>query len=87
MNNGINVLIRFVWATWDRVPLIIADMERSLHRFIQAICLDHGCNYILNQKAHHAAGTLWPNAEQTRAYSNPLPALPHTKVCERPYEC
>lgn len=44
--NLINVLVHFVWATWDRLPLIQPDVERDIHRSIVAICEDHGCPVI-----------------------------------------
>ncbi len=30
------VVVHFVWSTWDRQPLISADGERGLHRFLYA---------------------------------------------------
>jgi putative transposase len=41
--NMINVLVHFVWATWDRLPLIEPAIERDIHRSIVAICEDNGC--------------------------------------------
>ena len=132
--NKLSVSIHFVWATWDRSPLITEAIERDLHRCIQAIAQDRGCvvlavggmedhvhplvsmpstltmadlmgfvkggssrlvtgrlasgewfkwqgsygafsvsprdtrrvvEYIQQQKAHHAEGSIWPHAEET----------------------
>jgi len=131
--NKVRVYVHFVWATWDRNPLIRPEIERQIYRYISDVCADDRCDvlaiggmedhvhlmvnlaptismaelmkdvkggssrfvseevcpgewfqwqghygafsggardkakviaYIQNQKAHHAAGTLWPDAEE-----------------------
>ena len=41
--NKLRVLIHFVWATQDRRPLITAEIERRLHRYLTSVCRQHGC--------------------------------------------
>ncbi|HZT43524.1 MAG TPA: IS200/IS605 family transposase [Chthonomonadaceae bacterium] len=131
--NKLLVLVHFVWATQDRIPLITPNIERRLYRYITSVCQQHGCpaiavggmpdhihllvslsntislselmkeikgsssrfvseqlhpegwfawqpnygafsvspadkekviGYILNQKQHHAHGSIWKNAEE-----------------------
>jgi putative transposase len=39
----LNVLVHFVWATWDRLPLISPEIEVDLYHFIHAVCDREGC--------------------------------------------
>lgn len=133
-SNKLNAFLHFVWATYDRHPLVTADIEREVHRYIERVCQKDKCEvlaiggmpdhvhllvrmsctvsfselmqhvkggssrlvsktlkpgewfawqgsyavfsvavrdrkkvirYILNQKQHHAEGSLWPEAEET----------------------
>ena len=44
--NKINALLHFVWATFDRLPLISEDVERELHRYIEQVARDNGCDVL-----------------------------------------
>jgi REP element-mobilizing transposase RayT len=44
VDNCVNVLVHFVWAIWDRLPLIDAAWERDLHRYIHATCQNLDCH-------------------------------------------
>jgi putative transposase len=35
--------VHCVWATWDRLPLIVTDIEAPLYTVMAAICRDLGC--------------------------------------------
>jgi putative transposase len=39
-NSHTEVYIHYVWATWDRDPLISDDIEKRLHNCIRARCRD-----------------------------------------------
>src|SRR5580700_10916632 len=39
-NSHTEVYVHFVWATWDRQPLITPDIEPRLHNCIRARCRD-----------------------------------------------
>jgi putative transposase len=140
-HNKLRLYLHLVWATWDRMPLIVDEIERDLHRFLSETCEQMQCQplavggvadhvhilltfpttlaiadlvervkgassrfvgdrvrpgeffkwqghygaftvsahekekvrrYIQNQKAHHAANTVWPSAEET--FETDLPA-------------
>lgn len=43
---GIAVYVHFVWATWDRLPLLTEEIERQIHRAIAAKCADLGAEVI-----------------------------------------
>jgi putative transposase len=43
MDNMLNVLVHFVWATWDREPIIDESLERELYRVIHSACCEMGC--------------------------------------------
>lgn len=43
MDNRINVLVHFVWATWDRLPIIRPEIERPVYRYIHAACEQLSC--------------------------------------------
>lgn len=133
--NRLRVYVHFVWATWDRRPLVTDEIRESLYRYIQGVCRARDCpvlalggrpdhvhlliawpntvtfaelmgavkggssryateellggrwfawqggygassvcprhkatvvRYIENQQAHHASGSLWPDAEETQ---------------------
>jgi putative transposase len=44
--NKLAVYIHFVWATWDREPMILESFERRLHRQIEATCRDRDCSVL-----------------------------------------
>lgn len=46
LKNKLCVCIHFVWATWDRQPLITEDTERDLYHAIRAICQDNKCEVL-----------------------------------------
>ncbi len=41
--NKLRVIVHFVWATWDRQPLLTPELEREVHRYITAVAEDDGC--------------------------------------------
>jgi REP element-mobilizing transposase RayT len=43
MQNMLNVLVHFVWATWNREPIIGESLERELYRVIHSTCLEMNC--------------------------------------------
>ena len=44
--NRISVFVHFVWATWDRLPLITPEMEERLYRNIGASATSLGCKVL-----------------------------------------
>ena len=46
LKNKLCVAVHFVWATWDRQPLITEDIERGLWRYIGAVCADDHCEVL-----------------------------------------
>ena len=46
LKNKLCVAVHFVWATWDRQPLITPDIERDLWRYIGAVCADDKCEVL-----------------------------------------
>jgi len=38
--------MHFVWATWDRLPLVTEDIERDVHRYIERVCTDDKCDVL-----------------------------------------
>ncbi len=44
--NMLAIYVHLVWATWDRQPFITPAIERDLHRTIEAICRDCGCDVL-----------------------------------------
>jgi putative transposase len=63
--NKLRVYVHFVWATWDRQPFITEDIERTLHRFIEATCKRHKCRV-------HAIGGLEDHVHLLVELSNTL---------------
>ena len=41
--NKLDVCLHFVWATWDRLPLITEGIQRDLYRYIETVCHDDKC--------------------------------------------
>ena len=41
--NKLDVCLHFVWATWDRLPLITDNIQRDLYRYIETVCHDDKC--------------------------------------------
>ncbi len=41
-----HVYVHVVWATWDRLPLLTADIEDVVHRCISAKCEELGCGLV-----------------------------------------
>ena len=46
LKNKLCVPVHFVWATWDRLPLITEDIRRDLYRYIDTVCTDDKCEVI-----------------------------------------
>ena len=44
--NQLNLYIHFVWSTWDRLPMISPNIERRLHRNIEASAKSLNCRVI-----------------------------------------
>lgn len=44
--NLLETSTHFVWATWDRLPLITPEMERALCRCITDICYNQKCEVL-----------------------------------------
>lgn len=44
--NKLNLYVHVVWATWDRQPLIYAEFERKLMRYIEAVAIDMRCTVL-----------------------------------------
>jgi REP element-mobilizing transposase RayT len=40
------VFVHLVWATWDRLPLLVGAIERDVHRAIEAKCKELGTEII-----------------------------------------
>ena len=40
------VFVHLVWATWDRLPLLVAAIEREAHRAIETKCKELGAEII-----------------------------------------
>ena len=52
--NKLALYLHLVWATWDRLPLIAADIERRLHRNIESETQKLGCTVLaLNGTEDH----------------------------------
>ena len=44
--NKINVLLHFVWATHERLPLLREEHQRQMYRYIEQVCRNDGCNVL-----------------------------------------
>jgi len=44
--NKLSLFVHFVWATWDRLPLITPEVERRLLRNIEDVAIHHKCEAI-----------------------------------------
>jgi putative transposase len=52
--NKLALYLHLVWATWDRLPLITADIQRRLHRNIESEAGGMGCTVLaLNGTLDH----------------------------------
>jgi len=52
--NRLALNLHLVWATWDRLPLITAEIERRLHRNIESETQKQGCTVLaLNGTEDH----------------------------------
>ncbi|MDE3228537.1 MAG: IS200/IS605 family transposase [Chloroflexota bacterium] len=36
------LFVHLVWATWDRAPVLVGEVERRVHRAIEASCVEMG---------------------------------------------
>ena len=43
---GVAVYVHLVWATWDRLPLLVGEIERRVHRAIAATCVELGAEVV-----------------------------------------
>ncbi len=43
---GVAVYVHLVWATWDRLPLLVGEIERRVHRAIAAKCVELGAEVV-----------------------------------------
>ena len=46
LKNKLSVAVHFVWATWDRQPLITKEIERDLYKYMEAVCNDDKCEVL-----------------------------------------
>lgn len=46
LKNKLSVAVHFVWATWDRQPLITEAIERDLYRYMKTVCCDDKCEVL-----------------------------------------
>ncbi|MEA3334285.1 MAG: IS200/IS605 family transposase [Chloroflexota bacterium] len=44
--NKVELYVHLVWATWDRLPLIMPEMERALYRSIGDVAQSMGCRVL-----------------------------------------
>jgi putative transposase len=44
--NKLEVYVHFVWATWDRQPLVTEGIERDVYRYISTVCEDDKCDVL-----------------------------------------
>jgi REP element-mobilizing transposase RayT len=44
--NKLNALLHFVWATYDRLPLITEDIECPVYRYIEQVCREDKCEVL-----------------------------------------
>jgi REP element-mobilizing transposase RayT len=42
-SNRINVLVHFVWTTWDKLPILQDDIRRAVYRYIWSTVEAYGC--------------------------------------------
>ena len=42
-DSRIRIYVHFVWATWDRLPLITPEIEAGVHGHIAEKCRELGC--------------------------------------------
>lgn len=46
LKNKLCVAVHFVWATWDRQPLITENSQRDLYRYMETVCRDDRCEVL-----------------------------------------
>ena len=44
--NKLEICLHFVWATWDRLPLITAEIEREVYRCLEQACRAEECEVL-----------------------------------------
>jgi REP element-mobilizing transposase RayT len=42
----LNASLHFVWATWNRLPLVTEEIEREVHRYIETVAREDGCTVL-----------------------------------------
>ena len=43
---GVAVYVHAAWSTWDRLPLLVGEVERRVHRAIAAKCVELGAEVV-----------------------------------------
>jgi REP element-mobilizing transposase RayT len=43
---GVAVYVHAAWSTWDRLPLLVDEVERRVHRAISAKCAEMGAEVV-----------------------------------------
>ena len=46
LKNKLCVAVHFVWATWDRSPLVTDAIARDLYKYVEAVCSDDHCKVL-----------------------------------------
>jgi putative transposase len=44
--NKLALFIHLVWATWDRHPLLMGDIERRVYRNVESVAREMGCKVL-----------------------------------------
>ena len=44
--NKLEICLHFVWATWDRLPLITEEIEREVYRCLEQACRAEECEML-----------------------------------------
>ena len=44
--NKLDICLHFVWATWDRLPLITEEIEREVYRCLEQACRAEECEVL-----------------------------------------
>ncbi len=44
--NKLDICLHFVWATWDRLPLVTEEIEREVYRCLEQACCEEECKVL-----------------------------------------
>ena len=44
--NKLDICLHFVWATWDRLPLITEEIEQEVYRCLEQACREEKCEVL-----------------------------------------